>query len=124
MWKTIHPIFELILKPFNYDYCGKGFQRKDVLANHCRIHTGEKPFKCELCDTGFATYSVLYQHMLIHTQAKQFKCEHCEKVFHKKCILVNHQRIHTTALQMWSLKKRGKIYKSRVIMAHVWYVDF
>lgn len=55
--------------------CGQEYKLKAHLADHERIHTGERPFKCGFdCGKMFRTSSLKCQHERIHTGAKPFKC--------------------------------------------------
>jgi len=61
--------------------CGKGFTKSSDLANHSRIHNGEKPYKCGMCDKAFRRSSNRRIHMRVHTGEKPFKCSVCNKGF-------------------------------------------
>lgn len=50
-------------RPYECEYCGKGFTVRSVMMNHVRaIHTKERPFKCEKCGQGFPSTPALYVH--------------------------------------------------------------
>jgi KRAB domain-containing zinc finger protein len=48
------------------DTCSKPFARKDNLAVHMKIHTGDKPFSCDTCRKS----GNLARHMKGHTDDK------------------------------------------------------
>ena len=72
--------------------CGKGFTKSSDLANHSRIHNGEKLYKCGMCDKAFRRSSNRRIHMRVHTGEKPFKCSVCNKGFRYSQDLQRHKR--------------------------------
>ena len=48
-----------------------------------RIHNGFKPFQCEFCGKGFHQKGNYKNHMLTHSGEKAYKCNICNKAFHQ-----------------------------------------
>jgi len=70
-----------VAKPFECEFCGRGFSQNFILKAHRRTHTGETPFSCEHCGKGFSVKSNLRVHRRIHTGEKPFRCETCDRSF-------------------------------------------
>ncbi|XP_050440426.1 zinc finger protein ZFP2-like isoform X2 [Adelges cooleyi] len=85
---------ENISRRYNCDVCRKDFSYKSTLANHRRMHTGEKPYKCSVCSKSFARKSYLKNHLIIHTDEKPYKCVVCSKSFYRKSNLTSHEGVH------------------------------
>lgn len=81
-------------KEFKCSYCTKTFDRRDVLNDHVRNHTGEKPFQCTTCNKKFTRGFVLLRHMRTHAEGV-YKCKFCFKSFDRKDTFRDHMRNHT-----------------------------
>ncbi|XP_075730763.1 uncharacterized protein LOC142774258 [Rhipicephalus microplus] len=81
-------------KPFECGTCGRSFIRKNCLVSHQRLHTGEKPFKCPSCTKYFKSLSNLYVHERTHTNERPYTCEMCDYSSAKSSNLKRHQRTH------------------------------
>ena len=49
-------------KPFACDVCGQSYKYQMILAEHKRIHAGEKTYECEICKKIFNQNSALIGH--------------------------------------------------------------
>jgi hypothetical protein len=55
---------------YQCEFCKKIFAKRDKLARHRNIHTGEKSYKCEFCSKAFGRSDKLYRHRKMHTGDK------------------------------------------------------
>ncbi|XP_065089305.1 zinc finger protein 184-like [Ochlerotatus camptorhynchus] len=92
---TQHQLIHNEIRPFQCEYCSKGFNQMCNLKKHIRMHTKEKPYLCSWCDKGFTNSTELKVHTRSHTQEKPFKCKDCGKSFVTSGHLVRHARSHS-----------------------------
>ena len=86
------------IRPYPCPDCTSAFVTKFDLANHKRIHTGEKPFKCRSCLAVFSQASALKTHTLRkHSPGirRPFPCAECTAAFFTRSDLKEHHRVHT-----------------------------
>ncbi|XP_037050501.1 zinc finger protein OZF-like isoform X4 [Bradysia coprophila] len=82
-------------KPFECGVCKRAFGRSHHLIDHLRTHTGEQPYECGVCKKAFRRTQNLTSHLLIHTGEKPYECGVCDKAFIERTDLTSHLRIHT-----------------------------
>ena len=51
-------------KPHSCDVCEKSFENKHELAEHSRVHTGERPLECQNCGKKFTNEYCVMQHLV------------------------------------------------------------
>ncbi|XP_066936056.1 zinc finger and BTB domain-containing protein 49-like [Clytia hemisphaerica] len=51
------------MKPFQCDICGKGFEKKENLTRHIRVHTNDRIYSCDLCGKSYTDGSSLKKHV-------------------------------------------------------------
>ncbi|CAH1270600.1 ZFAT [Branchiostoma lanceolatum] len=73
-------------------YCGRFFYYDKTLAQHERIHTGERPFTCNECPYASATKEGLKRHIQGSHSKVLIKCEHCEFSTNNKYTLWRHTK--------------------------------
>ena len=64
-------------RPYECNYCPFRAARRDDVAVHTRVHTGDKPFKCRFCDFRSAQGGNVRIHERRHTGEKPYTCPFC-----------------------------------------------
>ncbi|XP_045148239.1 zinc finger protein 805-like isoform X1 [Echinops telfairi] len=100
------------VKPYGCTECGKFFRKSTYLLQHHMVHTGEKPFECTECGKAFNRRSHLTQHQRIHSGEKPYKCNECGKAFTHRSTFVLHKRSHTGE-KPFVCKECGKAFRDR-----------
>ncbi|EAT44077.1 AAEL004512-PA [Aedes aegypti] len=90
-----HQLIHKEIRPFQCEFCSKGFNQMSNLKKHIRLHTKEKPYLCNQCDKGFTNSTELKIHVRSHTQERPFTCEECGKSFVTSGHLARHSRSHS-----------------------------
>jgi len=84
------------------EYCGKKFTRQKSLANHVKLHTGEKNYSCTQCGAKFSQLSRLLVHWKKHIgkvvvdPLDDLVCKVCGRKFKNMKTLRSHEAVHSS----------------------------
>ena len=81
-------------KPFNCQYCGKGFSVKCNLKAHLETHKSvdARSFKCSQCSHTATTEPLLRLHMHSHTGERPYVCDLCGESYRRPSNLRRHKK--------------------------------
>jgi uncharacterized Zn-finger protein len=84
------------VKSFICPECDHSFSRKDYLARHEMLYSGEMPFSCNTSGNSFTTkYILICRTLIVHNGERPFACDVCNKYFSFTSNLSKHEKIHT-----------------------------
>lgn len=93
---TLYNIWQFLLeKNFRIVMNVEVFSLNPSLANHQKVHTGEKSWNFNDSGKVFSHTSSLVKNERIHTGGKTYKCKECNKVFSCNLYLAEHWIIDT-----------------------------
>ncbi|OXU31167.1 hypothetical protein TSAR_006479 [Trichomalopsis sarcophagae] len=77
-------------------HCDKMFKNTSTLKQHIRIHEDQRQYKCDMCGVGFNRRDGLRLHMKVHLKAdsrglKECSCQLCGEKFPNHSMLVIHR---------------------------------
>lgn len=80
--------------PYLCDHCGRGFKRKDSLAQHGFVHQERSnrlyQFECQTCNARFRSLGHLHDHQAKHSTERLYLCEICGSAFKTKAVQQKH----------------------------------
>ncbi|CAG0886011.1 unnamed protein product [Cyprideis torosa] len=74
--------------------CQKTFSSSQTLAQHVRIHTGERRYVCNVCEQRFSEFGTLQTHERVHSGERPFECPICSQTFSDHSSLWRHKKLH------------------------------
>jgi len=101
-------------KPYKCTTCGLGFAQYGTLKRHKITHNkGKKDNVCDLCGKGFDRKDYLNWHKKLHEAEKSNKCRVCGIQFENKLQLVIHKETHAAEKRAKKLEARGGMPRKR-----------
>ena len=67
-------VYTLVINLTNASTVEKEFIQNSNLKKHLRSHTGDKPYQCQYCGKGYKQSFNLQTHVRIHTGDKPYQC--------------------------------------------------